>query len=104
MSHGVVAYWDEFLSEKAVRFGRVYWPSREEAIRAAAAEARMKGAPGQALVFDEYDANYLVDRVVVAWRTPVGTEQPPDKKVIDFDGSIIKTYKVVSRRLGNIPR
>lgn len=104
ISHWVVAYWDDYLSEKTVRFGRVYWPSRGEAIRAAAAEARMKGAPGQALVFAEYDVSYMADRIVVSWRTPVGSEQPPDKKVIDFDGSILKTYKVVSQRLGNIPR
>lgn len=101
---GVAAYWDDFQKTKTEFMGRVIWPSRLEALHHAAAEARRMGAPGQALVFDEYDAQYMLDRVVVIWNTPVMSEQPKDKRVIDFDGSIFKTYKTVSTRLGNIPR
>jgi hypothetical protein len=101
---GVAAYWDDYAGIKTEHFGKVIWPSWQDALRHVAAEARRMGAPGQALVFDEYDAQYLLDRVVVIWNTPVMSEQPKDKRVVDFDGSIPKTYKTVSTRLGNIPQ
>ena len=100
----VAVYWDDMLEQRFTRYGNLYVPSRQEAIQEAAKEARRQGAPGQALVYDEYNATYLADRVVVLWNTPIMSEQPADKKVIDFNGSIIKTYKVASRRLGNIPQ
>lgn len=107
VEHWVQARWDDYFSEKTERFGHVIWPSRLDALFHAASEARLKGAPSQALVFDQFDASYLIDMVVVRWRTPVGTEQPEDITRVnpeDVGNKFLRRTETISRRLGDIPR
>lgn len=107
MMHHVVAYWDDSFEIKTEWHGRVVFPSKEQAYADAASRARLAGAPGQARVVEEYDVSYMIDRVVVEWITPVGSEQPKDiirDHPEDRENKFIRRKIKLNKRLGEIPQ
>lgn len=69
------------------------------AVLEAAAEARMKGAPGHARISFWYDPQYLQDQVIIDWPVPVlGSEPLPDRPRPSHYPSPLPL------RLGNVPQ